>query len=118
MDPSAPLVDLGAVAQDARAGKALRAAQGLKASADPKVLRQAAEDFEAMALAQMLAPMFETLSSGGLFGGGPGEDVYRSLLVEEYGRSIARTGGVGIADQVERELLQIQEALNQELPKP
>ena len=113
MDLSNNLVDLGAVAQDAQAGKAARAAQALKGSADARALRQAAEDFEAVFMAQMLAPMLETVPSDGLFGGGPGEDIYRSLMAEEYGKAIARSGGVGIADQVERELLRIQEGLNQ-----
>lgn len=113
MDLNTTLVDLGTVAQDARAGEAARAARALKGSAGPKALRQAAEDFEAVFVAQMLAPMFETLPSGGLFGGGPGERIYRSLMVEEYGKAITRSGGIGIADQVERELLRIQEGLNQ-----
>ena len=57
----------------------------------------------------MFAPMFETVETDPLFGGGPGERVYRSLLVEEYGKAIARAGGVGIADHVEREILKSQE---------
>ena len=71
--------------------------------------RAAAEQFESVFLAQMFAPMFETVETDSLFGGGPGERVYRSLLVEEYGKAIARAGGVGIADQVEREILKLQE---------
>lgn len=113
MDLGTSFVDLGAIAREARAGDAARAAQALKGTADPRALRQAAEDFEAVFVAQMLAPMFDTLPTHGTFGGGPGEDIYRSLMVQEYGKAIARSGGVGIADQVERELLRIQEA-----PKP
>lgn len=84
------------------------AAEGTRASHDPRV-REAAEDFEAVFLAQMLAPMFAGLETDGLFGGGPGEAVYRSLMIEEYGKAMARNGGVGIADAVERELLKLQE---------
>ena len=112
MDLSNSPLDLGTLAQQARAGEAARAAQALKGTANAQALRQAAEDFEAVFLAQMLSPMFETLPSDSLFGGGPGENIYRSLMVEEYGKAIARSGGVGIADQVERELLRIQEGLN------
>ena len=57
----------------------------------------------------MLAPMFEGLETDELFGGGPGEDIYRSILVEEYGKAIARSGGIGIADAVQREILRLQE---------
>ncbi len=72
-------------------------------------LREAAEDFEAVFLAQMLAPMFAGLEADGPFSGGQSESVYRSLLIEEYGKAMARNGGVGIADAVERELLKLQE---------
>lgn len=76
---------------------------------DEAGLERAAQGFEAMFLAQMLAPMFESLESDTLFGGGPAEDIYRSLLAEEYSKAISRSGGVGIADQVRAELLRLQE---------
>ena len=79
-----------------------------KQSNDPKV-RALAEEFEAMFLAQMLAPMFENLQSDGPFGGGSSEVVYRSLMVQEYGKAIAEAGGVGVAEAVQREILKIQE---------
>ena len=31
------------------------------------------------------------------------------MMVEQYGKSIARSGGIGIADSVEREILKLQE---------
>ena len=85
------------------------ATQAAAQSGDSRRIREAAVQFEAVFLAQMLAPMFETLGTDGMFGGGSGERVYRSLLVEEYGKAIARSGGVGIADQVEQEMLKLQE---------
>ena len=103
-------VDLGTIAHNARNGDALRAAEELRGKSDQKAIRKAAEDFEAVFLSQMLAPMFDTLESDTMFGGGPGEDIYRSMMAEEYGKAISRSGGVGIADHVERELLRIQEA--------
>ncbi len=78
-------------------------------TARAKRVRAVAEDLEAVFLAQMLAPMFQALKTDGLFGGGPGEDIYRSMLVEEYGKTIARAGGVGIAEAVQREILRLQE---------
>ena len=84
--------------------------EALARQQDPEAVRQAAEDFEAVFVSQMLAPIFATIKTDTVFGGGPAEDIYRSLLVEEYGKSIARAGGIGIADQVQREILAIQEA--------
>ena len=72
-------------------------------------VREAAEQFESVFLAQMMAPMFDGLGEDELFGGGPSTQIYRSMMVQEYGKAIARTGGVGIADAVEREILKLQE---------
>lgn len=72
-------------------------------------LRRAAEEFEALFLAEMLAPIFETMETDGPFGGGSAERIYRSLMVQEYGKALTQSGGVGIADAVERELLKLQE---------
>ena len=104
-----PIIDFSQIASTARAGLAERAANRLQGPLADDQVRRAAEEFEAVFLSQMLAPMFEGLETDELFGGGPGEDIYRSILVEEYGKAIARSGGVGIADAVQREILRLQE---------
>lgn len=72
--------------------------------------RQTAQDFEAMALGEMLKPMFDTVdTSKGLFGGGIGEATWKPMMVEEMAKSIAQGGGVGIADEVMKEMLRLQE---------
>lgn len=64
-----------------------------------KSLRQAAEQFEAGFLAEML-------QSAGLgkksnhFGGGAGEDQFASFLVEEQARQMVRAGGIGLAESL------------------
>jgi Rod binding domain-containing protein len=76
--------------------------------------RQSAQDFEAMALGEMLKPMFNTVdTSKGLFGGGVGEATWKPMMVDEMAKSIARNGGVGIADEVLKEMLRIQETTNE-----
>ena len=72
-------------------------------------LRKTAQDFEAVFIGQMLKPMFEGIRTDGVFGGGQAEKMYRGLMVEEYGKSIAKSGGVGIADAVMREMIKQQE---------
>ena len=105
MDLHAPSFDLSAAPVENAGSLISSAARGGNRAA----ARAAAEEFESVFLAQMFAPMFETVETDPLFGGGPGEQMYRSLLVEEYGKAIARAGGVGIADAVEREILKLQE---------
>jgi Rod binding domain-containing protein len=104
-----PIIDLSQIANTARAGQAERVAARLQGPLADEQVRRAAEEFEAVFISQMLAPMFEGLETDELFGGGPGEDIYRSILVEEYGKAIARSGGIGIADAVQREILRLQE---------
>ena len=71
--------------------------------------RAAAKEFEAVFLNAMLQPMFSATKSEGPFGGGPGSEVWRSLLTDEYARTFAASGGIGIADHVYRALIAAQE---------
>jgi flagellar protein FlgJ len=72
--------------------------------------RKSAKDFEAMALGEMLQPMFKTVdTSKGLFGGGQGEATWKPMMVDEMAKTIAKNGGIGIADSVMKELLRMQE---------
>lgn len=75
----------------------------------PAPIRQAAQEFEATFLAQMLQPMFQGLSTDGPFGGGQAEGVFRGFLIDEVARSMARGGGIGVAPVVGAELLKLQE---------
>lgn len=70
--------------------------------------REVAEEFEAMFISQLLAPMFESLDTDGPFGGGAAERAFRPMLVEEYAKQMSAQGGIGIADQVYTEILRMQ----------
>jgi Rod binding domain-containing protein len=71
--------------------------------------KAAAKDFEAVFLNTMLQPMFSAMKSDGPFGGGPGTEVWRSLLTDEYAKKFASSGGIGIADHVYQSLIAAQE---------
>jgi len=74
-------------------------------------IAQAARDFEAMALGQMLQPMFDAVeTSTSLFGGGPGEAAFRPMMVSEIARHMASHGGLGLARPVMAQMLRMQEA--------
>ena len=75
----------------------------------PQEARAAAENFESFFLATILDSMFSGIETDGLLGGGHAEAVFRSLLNQEYGKTIASAGGIGVADQVEREIPKLQE---------
>ena len=53
--------------------------------------------------------MFAGVETSAPFGGGHAEQQFRSVLLGEYAKDMAKTGGIGIADEVYREILAIQE---------
>lgn len=76
-------------------------------------IEEAAKDFEAVFLTEMLKPMFAEINEPDpLFGGGQGERVFNGFMVQEYGKLMAARGGIGIAEHVKAELLKIQEVQN------
>ncbi len=80
-----------------------------KAKIDASRANKAAQDFEAVYISEMLKPMIETVEVDENFGGGKGEEVFRGMLVQELGKSIAKQGGLGLAEHVRAELMRIQE---------
>jgi len=68
----------------------------------------AAEQFEAMFLNSMFQNMFTGMDGDGPFGGSGALKVWRSMLTDEYAKTFAKTGGVGIATQVYDQLLKQQ----------
>ncbi len=69
----------------------------------------AAKDFEAVFLNSMFQHMFTDIDGDGPFGGSGATGVWRSLLTDQYAKSIAKAGGIGLADQVYRSLIAHQE---------
>lgn len=72
-------------------------------------IRAAAEEFEAVFISQMLGHMFAGEETNPLFGGGFAEDIYKSMMVDEYGKLMSKNGGIGVADHVVRQLMGQQE---------
>jgi flagellar protein FlgJ len=64
-----------------------------------------ATDFEGMFLNSMFSEMTAGLKGEGPFGNTPGTGVWRSMLTEQYSKSFARAGGVGIASEVYRSMI-------------
>jgi Rod binding domain-containing protein len=97
--------------QTGPAALAALAAKGTKPDAGYKAKARAmATDFEATFLNSMFGQMFTAVGGEGPFGGGGSAGVWRSFLSEEYSKSFAKAGGIGIADHVYRALIAQQEA--------
>lgn len=72
--------------------------------------KETAEDFEAFFMTKMMESMYEGVSTDGMFGGGNAEKIYRSMLLTEYGKVMAKTGTIGISDSIMDSIIQMQEA--------
>ena len=64
-----------------------------------------AQNFEGMFLNSMFSQMTSGIKGDGPFGDTPGTGVWRSMLTEEYSKSFAKAGGVGISNDVFRTLI-------------
>lgn len=84
----------------------------LPQSANSDQMRQKAEEFEAVFLNVMLASAFEGLGEDDQFSS-QASDTWRSMQVEQFASAISKSGGIGIADQIYSELLELQEQANQ-----
>jgi Rod binding domain-containing protein len=73
-------------------------------------LKSSAQDFEAVFLGQAFSQMTEGLKGDGPFGSTVGTGVWRSMLTDEYAKSFAKTGGIGLSNDVYRTMIMQQAA--------
>lgn len=73
---------------------------------DISKVKQLASDFESIFLEQMLKSMRASVQKSGLVDGGNAEEIYTSMLDGEYAKQMGHQGGMGLADMIERQLLQ------------
>jgi len=70
-------------------------------------IQKTARDFEASFLQVMLGQMFDSVDAGA-FGGGQGEDAFKSFLTDSFAKSMAEGGGIGLSKDLTREMLKMQ----------
>ena len=86
-----------------------RGARGAKQASD---FDRVSQDFEAVFISEMIRPMFDTVEVDSTFGGGRAEEIFKSMMINEYGKTLAANGGVGMADQVKESLIALQAGNN------
>ncbi|MBV5270093.1 MAG: flagellar assembly peptidoglycan hydrolase FlgJ [Afipia sp.] len=64
-----------------------------------------AQDFEAVFLNSMLSQMTSGIKEDGPFGNTPSTGIWRSMMTEQYSKSFAQAGGIGISNDVYRTLI-------------
>ena len=80
-----------------------------KAVDTPEKADGVAKEFTSFVVSQFVQEMYADMKADKLFGGGAGEETFRGLLVDEYGKLAARNGGFGLTDTVKRNILKLQE---------
>lgn len=70
------------------------------------------EDFEAMFLNAMVSQMTTSIKGDGPFGDTVGTGAWRSMLTDQYSRTIVKAGGLGISNDVYRALILKQAGAN------
>jgi len=102
--------DLLQAAADKAQGAAAAVAAVPPDAAETKLRGKIAETgkaFEASVMSIMMQSMFAGVSAGE-FSGGEGEKQFKSLLVDAMAKQAVKAGGIGIADQISREMLKLQ----------
>ena len=72
-------------------------------------LWKSAQDFEAMAIGELLQPMFDTVSNSGPFSGGDTANAFKPVMIQAIGRAMEERGGLGLAGPIYQALLRAQE---------
>lgn len=80
-----------------------------KAGQNPAAMDKAAKEFESVFIAQFLSAMFSGIKTDGITGGGEGENMFRSLMIDKYAEGLQAQGGFGLAAQVKAQMLKMQE---------
>ncbi|MGN7438114.1 MAG: rod-binding protein [Alcanivorax sp.] len=73
-----------------------------------KDMAQVAREFEAVFISEMVKPMFEGIEADDMFGGGKGEEIFRGMMIQEYGKNVADRDATGIQAQVMNKLIEMQ----------
>lgn len=71
-------------------------------------IKQTAQNFESSFLSVMMQSMFQGVDENDPMGGGQGEQMFRSLLTDAMAKQVAKSGGIGLAPTIEREMLKMQ----------
>lgn len=92
-------------AEKARQLQSLSSGNAMPDDKQRQKLKKISQDFEGLFVGMMMKSMRETVGKDKLTGGGHGDDVYLSMLDQEYVAAAVKRGGLGLAKQIEKELV-------------
>ena len=71
-------------------------------------IKDTAQNFESSFMSVMMQQMFEGVKTSEPFGGGNGEEMFKSVLTDAMAKQVTKAGGVGLASVIQREMLKMQ----------
>ena len=71
---------------------------------ESKKIHEQAVELESVLISKMIEPMFPDGKESDLYGGGHGSDIFRQMMIDEYARNLAQSNGLGLAQNIERDL--------------
>lgn len=77
-----------------------------------QTIRNQAQELEGVFLNMLTKEMFSSIKSDENFGGGFGEETWRSMQAEQLANTMAQGGGIGLADDLMGQMIALQEAAN------
>ncbi len=98
-------VDFSASLNSIGSASAAHAEASLKVKGKAK---EAATNFESMFLSNMFQQMFTNMDGDGPFGGSGALKIWRSFMTDQYAKSFAKAGGIGLAPKIYEALLKQQ----------
>ncbi len=75
-------------------------------------IRNQAQELEGVFLNMLTKEMFASIKGDENFGGGFGEETWRSMQAEQLANTMAQSGGIGLADELMGQMIALQEAAN------
>ncbi|HWA69978.1 MAG TPA: rod-binding protein [Rhizomicrobium sp.] len=86
-----------------------------KAGANLDAAKAAAvsKEYESVFISQFLGSMFSGIKTDGITGGGEGEEMFRSMMIDQYAKGLTARGGFGLASHMQAELMKYQQATSQ-----
>lgn len=80
-----------------------------RGAVDPAKAAHVAREYESVFISQFLGTMFSGVKTDGPFGGGQGEEMFRSMMIDQYAKGLTARGGFGLAASMQAELLKHQQ---------
>lgn len=78
-------------------------------SEDRQKIKELSQEFEAVFLDLVFQSMRKTVPKSEMTDGGAGEEVFRSMLDQEYSKTMSKQNLTGIAATIEKDMLKLME---------